>query len=189
MALSRLKSATSCLSLRFSSSRTRSRLSSDGPTHHTSCATRRRSPQRSPSSDIPLPPSFRTPLERVGDLLLRKSRLRHCLSSRWLRGQGGAVSTLRWPGLSGEGQRVRDDPKREGAAGRARPHQRHRRLLELCQELAVPLPRRASAILPSLPWRSLLPFNHRNEDLKPLLFRLLKQNPIQQLRPILVRKG
>lgn len=32
-------------------------------------------------------------------------------------------------------------------------------------------------------------FNHREQDLKPLLFRLLKITSIQELRPILVRKA
>jgi len=32
-------------------------------------------------------------------------------------------------------------------------------------------------------------FNHRNEDLKPLLYKLLRQTSIQELRPTLVRKG
>ena len=32
-------------------------------------------------------------------------------------------------------------------------------------------------------------YNHRSDDLKPLLFRLLKQTSIQELRPILVRKA
>jgi transposase len=32
-------------------------------------------------------------------------------------------------------------------------------------------------------------FNHRHENLQPLLYKLLKQISIQELRPILVRKG
>ncbi len=32
-------------------------------------------------------------------------------------------------------------------------------------------------------------YNHRNEDLKPLLYRLLRQTSIQELKPTLVRKG
>ncbi len=32
-------------------------------------------------------------------------------------------------------------------------------------------------------------FNHRNEDLKPLLLKLLTRLSIQEIRPILVRKG
>ncbi|HFX0810183.1 TPA: hypothetical protein ACIDY6_004931 [Pseudomonas aeruginosa] len=32
-------------------------------------------------------------------------------------------------------------------------------------------------------------YNHQNEDLKPLLVRLLRQTSIQQLRSVLVRKG
>ena len=32
-------------------------------------------------------------------------------------------------------------------------------------------------------------FNHRHENLQPLLYKLLKQISIQVLRPILVRKG
>ncbi|WP_333689271.1 transposase [Methylococcus capsulatus] len=32
-------------------------------------------------------------------------------------------------------------------------------------------------------------FNHRHENLQPLLYKLLKQISTQELRPILVRKG
>ncbi|TCT21784.1 hypothetical protein EDC34_1081, partial [Thermomonas haemolytica] len=32
-------------------------------------------------------------------------------------------------------------------------------------------------------------YNHRGEDLKPLIYKLLKQTSIQELKPTLVRKG
>ena len=32
-------------------------------------------------------------------------------------------------------------------------------------------------------------YNHRGEDLKPLIFKLMKQTSIQELRLTLVRKG
>ncbi|HXF08305.1 MAG TPA: hypothetical protein VNK45_07260 [Candidatus Acidoferrales bacterium] len=32
-------------------------------------------------------------------------------------------------------------------------------------------------------------FNHRHEDLQPLLYKLLRQISIHELRPLLVRKG
>src|SRR3546814_15148827 len=86
--------------------------------------------------------------------------------------------------------RARDDPQGEGTAGRARPHQRHRRLLELHQRTDCIRTEACPGNTSICTWgKFAIVTTTGTKTSNRCLLRLLRATWIQQLKPTLVWKG